>query len=172
MQNTPQRIHVTTRVDVTVGEPLRRHVGQRPDRRTSIRQPRIGDSPGNPEIDQIRVIVLVEQDVGRLDVTVNQPDLVRSVQCRGDLFYQPDRTPGRERPLGQHRGQVMPLDQTHVHEQPSVDLPIVVDRQNVRVVQLRRSPRASRRNLFSNIGSRPNCGGSTLIATTRSVRVS
>ncbi len=42
----------------------------------------------NPEIDQIRKVAVVEQDVGGLDVPVHQSNLVRGVHGVGDLLFE------------------------------------------------------------------------------------
>jgi hypothetical protein len=59
---------------------------------------------GDAEVDQVGVVVLVEvvlveQDVGRLDITVHQPGLVRGMQRSGDPLD--DRRGPRGKPTGQ-----------------------------------------------------------------------
>ncbi len=91
---------------------------------------------GDAEVNQIREVVLVEQDVGRFHVTVHQSDLVRGVQRLGYLLDDAHRPLRCQRPVGQHLLEIAALNQAHVHIQPPVDLPVVVDRNDVRVVQL------------------------------------
>jgi hypothetical protein len=66
---------------------------------------------------------------------VDQPDLVGGMQGFGDLFDDAHRAGRFQRPVGEHGLQVAALDQSHTHEQSTVDLPIVMDRDHVRGAQ-------------------------------------
>ena len=96
------------------------------------------DYPGDPEIDQVGEVFVVEQDVRRLDVAVQQANLMGGMQCLGDLADDVHRTRGVERPVGQHRLQVTALDQAHVDVELTLDFAVVVNRNDVRVIQPRR----------------------------------
>ena len=78
-----------------------------------------------------------QQDVGRLDVAVHQAFRVRGVERVGHLGEHVDRPLRRQRAAPQQRGEVDALDQPHVQEQASADLAVVVDRDDVRLGQLR-----------------------------------
>ena len=134
--------HAGQRVDVCapilfcpVVETLRRDVLERADRVARLRHPRFIDRAGNAEVNQIGEVVGVEQDVGRLDVTVDQADFVGGIQRAGDLLDDPDRACGIQRPVCQYGFQVAALDQAHVHIQLAVDFAVMVDRDDVGVIQ-------------------------------------
>ena len=69
---------------------------------------------------------------------MHEPDPMRGVQRRGDLLDDLHRSLGIQWAPGQDVLQVFALDQAHVDIQPAFDLPEVVDRHHVRVVQRRR----------------------------------
>ena len=52
------------------------------------------DPLGQPEVGDVRPALLVEQDVGRLEVAVQDAALVGVVHGRGDLGHQPRHGPG------------------------------------------------------------------------------
>ena len=82
IEHTRQRVDVGARVGRAALEPLGCHVGPGPDGRAGARQAGLPGGVRDPEIDQIRKVVVVEQNVGRLDIPMHQPDLVRGVQRR------------------------------------------------------------------------------------------
>nr|WP_246078351.1 hypothetical protein [Modestobacter excelsi] len=138
VQQAGQRVDVGPRVDRQVGEPLRGHVVQRPDGRPAHRQSRAGraDLARDAEVDDVDEVARGDQHVGRLDVAVHQTVGVRSGERLGDLADQVDR-PRRGQRTGplQQPADVLAVDQPHVDEQPAVDLPEVVDRDDVRLAQ-------------------------------------
>ena len=136
IQHTCQRINVRAGIGLAGAEPLRRHVAQRADHPASRRQAGLARSARDPEIDQIRKVVVVEQDVGRLDVPMHQPDLVRGMYCLGHLLDNQHRPRRGQRPLCKHGLHVAALDQPHIHEQAPVDFPVRVNRHHMRLVQL------------------------------------
>ena len=84
----------------------------------------------------------LDEDVGRLDVAVDEPALVGGVERRGDRVDDSRSVPRFERPLAvQDAAQIGAVDQVHRHEQQPVLLPRVVDRDDVRVSDRDRDPR-------------------------------
>lgn len=94
-------------------------------------------SAGQTEVDQINEVAAGDQDVGRLDVPVDQPGRVRGIQSVGDLLDDRHGEVGAERlvRLLEDRAEVAALDETHVEIEPAVDLPEAVDGDHVRIVQ-------------------------------------
>ena len=90
---------------------------------------------GDAEVDEVGEVVVGQQNVGRLDVAVHQPCLMRTVQCRRDLLDDVHRAAGVQRPCVQQGLQVHAVDEPHRHVQPAVDLADVVDRHDVGIVQ-------------------------------------
>ena len=82
-----------------------------------------------------------DQDVGGLDVAVDEPAPVRRAQRVGDLGDDRDRAGGLEPPLlGQQRPQVGALDVAHGEvERPALDAG-VEDLDDVRMVERRGEP--------------------------------
>ena len=44
----------------------------------------------NPKVDEVGEVGFGDQDVGRLDIAVDQPNLVGGMQRRSDLLNDPD----------------------------------------------------------------------------------
>src|SRR5206468_1231601 len=76
VQHTRQRINVGARVIAVGGESLGRHVGQRADRGAGASELRRLGRAGDPEINEVREVVLCHQDVRWFDVAVYQSDAV------------------------------------------------------------------------------------------------
>ena len=85
VQNTCQRIDVYGRGDVTLRKTLGRHIGPRSDRGADRREAGVVDRFGDAEIDQVSEIARCDDDVLRLDITMNQPFGVCRVEGRRDL---------------------------------------------------------------------------------------
>ena len=85
IEHTGQGVDVRTGVNLTGIEPFWCHVGPRADRRAGRGQPGVVGGACDTEVDEIGVVVLVHQDVGRFDVPVDQPHVVGVVQRRRDL---------------------------------------------------------------------------------------
>jgi hypothetical protein len=80
---------------------------------------------------------LRQQDVGRLDVAVHQPDLMGAVHCRGDLLDDVDCAVGIEWAGVQEALKFVTGDQPHGDIEPAVDLADVVNRYDVGIVEPR-----------------------------------
>jgi hypothetical protein len=85
IQHTGQRVDVCAGILLCSGaQPLGGDVQHGANRLTGLGQPGFIGSPGDPEINQIREVVLIEQDVGRFDITVQQTDLVGGQQLSAE----------------------------------------------------------------------------------------
>jgi hypothetical protein len=94
-----------------------------------------------PEVGQVRVLasaLLVEQDVGRLDVPMDEPLRVRRVERIRDLRCNRDGALRRQGALTpEKRLEIGPVHIAHGDEQATVCLAGLVDRHDVRVVEAR-----------------------------------
>jgi hypothetical protein len=94
---------------------------------------------GQPEVGQVDVLARAEQDVGGLDVAVDEPGGVGGVQRGADLLDDPHGALGREAAFAPHqRSQVIPGDVAHSDVRDPVLVARVEDRDDVRVVDGRR----------------------------------
>ena len=135
-QRHAQRVKVGGRADGGAGDLLGRHVRDRADQAAGLRLAEV-DQVGGAEVAELGVAGGVEEDVGRLDVAVDDAALMRGVQRRQQLQRQP---PPRRRRQRAARGQ--PILQRaaghqleHEQTQPLVH---VVQRDDVGVAQAAR----------------------------------
>jgi hypothetical protein len=84
------------------------------------------------------VAVLVQQDVGRLEVAVNHAALVRVVDGLSHLHHERGRLAQREGSAGQALGQALPFDEAHGEIMLPLMLADLVDRHDPRMVQVGR----------------------------------
>ena len=145
VEDAAERVDVRARVGATAGYLLGRHVVDGSDHRSLHGQPGDGvELLGQAEVGQIRVLLAVldrDQDVGGLDVAMNQPAAVGGVERGGELLEQLDCPVRLDRPvLDQHLAQVGAGDVIHHEEQHPLVLAGVVDPDDVRVVQRRGDP--------------------------------
>jgi hypothetical protein len=95
-----------------------------------------GDGPGDAEVGEPRIPVGVDDDVGRLDVPVHDPRVVRRLERHGDLGEDAARLlRGDGAPVGDERGQRAALDELHDEVGGVALLAEVVDRHDVGVLQ-------------------------------------
>ena len=102
-----------------------------------------GFETGGPEVDQHwATSVVIDQDVGGLDVTVDDAGLVHPIQPLGDRAQQPEQPCLVEGlPVAQHLRQRDALLEVHDHVGGAVDLEETLDGDDVRVpVGLRQVP--------------------------------
>jgi hypothetical protein len=93
-------------------------------------------SPGDPEVADLHVIVLGDQDVSRLDVAVHRAALMGGGQAVGDLGADPGDALGRQRALlGDELRQVARRDVLHHEPVVLAVLDRVVDRDDVAMVE-------------------------------------
>ena len=104
-QRHAQRVEIRGGADAGAGDLLRRHVRDRADQAAGLGLPEV-DQVRGAEVAELGVAGGVEEDVGRLDVAVDDAALVRGVERREQL--EGHAPPGRRRqramrrePLGQ-----------------------------------------------------------------------
>ena len=93
------------------------------------------DPLGQPEVGDVRPALVVEQDVGRLEVAVEDAPLVRVVHRGGDLGHQPRGGPGVAGRTRLGRGQAAAGQERHAEVVQPVVLADLEDRHDVRVFQ-------------------------------------
>ena len=116
---------------------LRTHVGHRP-RDSCFSCGRHGSELRDAEVEQLRRALFRDEDIRRLDVSMNDPFLVRGAERMGDLLDHVERVASR-----QWTAFVLPLERLafvvrhHDEEQAAVRLTNVMDDSDVRVVERR-----------------------------------
>ena len=109
-----------------------------------VRLSPLAGEPADPEVgqeDALRIAIPLDQDVGGLDVAVDEAPGVRRVEAGGDTGQHPDGMGGIERPGRLHQAaQVDAVDEPHRQVELAALLARVVDRDHVRVLDL--TPRA------------------------------
>ena len=99
------------------------------------------ECPGDAEVGHLRRSALVEQNVVRLDVAVDDLELVRVGERAGDLDREDERAPHRECADPLDRGlEVLPCDVLEDDELAAVPLAAVDDGDHVRMGQARDRP--------------------------------
>jgi hypothetical protein len=142
VEEAAERVDVGAAVHWTAFDLLGRDVRRRAGR-TALRRMRAVVEPlGQSEVRQIEVLVLVEQHVRRLHVSVDKALCVRRVQRICDLSTNRERPDRRESALrAQQSPQIRALDEPHGEVEAPVDLAGVVDRYHVRVLERHRELR-------------------------------
>ena len=85
VEDDPERVHVARRRDGLSGRLLRRHVRGCADQRARLGE-RVGArDPGDSEVRDPGAAFLVEDDVRRLQIAVDEAVLMRMGEARGDL---------------------------------------------------------------------------------------
>ncbi len=91
---------------------------------------------GQAEVGDSRVSVPVEQDIGRLEVAVNDPALVGVADGIGDACNQLGRLAGRQWPAGERLGKALALNEAHGEVVLASVLADFVDRHDPGMVQV------------------------------------
>ena len=141
-EQAAEAVDVGAGVDPLAADLLRRDEVQRPDPVAGLRRA-LGDlALREAEVREVGVVVLAEQDVGGLDVAVDEPRGVRGVQRGRDLADDAGGAPGRERALApDERPEVVAGHVAHRDVGDAALLARVVDRDDVGVVDRRRDLR-------------------------------
>ena len=114
------------------------HVRRRPHDRAAGGQFAVARQKlGQPEVADVRLAALVEQDVGRLQVAVQDAPLVRVVHRLGHGRDHPHGGPGIGGEVRQPLGEARAGDQLHREVAPLLVPPDLEDRHDVRVVEPR-----------------------------------
>ena len=147
-------------VDLLAEGLLGRHVGDGADRRARARQVdrgrliariarRAGMSGelGQAKVEHLRVSRTGNEDVGGLDVAMDDPFCVRLRQRLADLHSQLDHPVHRHRLAADRVLERLPLEQLHSDERRAVVLADLVDGADVGVVERRRRARLAQEAL-------------------------
>ncbi len=116
---------------------FRRHVGRRPHHRAGLgrRHPGIGPDPlGQSEVGHVRLVMLVEQDIRRFDIPMQDRPLMSVMEGAGDLGHQCSHCARVVLQARDVSGQVPTLNELHAEIGLIVLLADFVDRDDVRVV--------------------------------------
>ena len=96
------------------------------------------DGPGDAEVGELHRAVRHDEDVGRLDVAVHHPGLVRGAERQRGLAHDRADPLGLERALALHqRRQRLAGHELHDEVGEVVVLAVVEDRRDVRVAEVR-----------------------------------
>ena len=138
VEDAAKRVDVGPPVDVPTLDLFGRDVVDRPDEHAGGGHPVCLAGPfGKPEVGQVDVVAGVDQHVARLDVAMDEPTCVSGVQRISHLGDQP-RSPfrGQWSALLQQRAEVDPRDEPHGDVEQIVVLSDLVDRDDVRMLDL------------------------------------
>ena len=137
MEQTAERVDVGAAVDRLAVDLLGGEVGGRAHGSALARRDALlVESPGQPEVGEIDMLVRVEQHIGGLDVAMDEAARVRRIQSVRDLAADGERAGRLERALrAEQRAQVGSLDVAHRQVEAPVDVARVVDRHHVRVLE-------------------------------------
>ncbi len=142
-EHRPEREEVASVVGGKAARLLGRHV-----RRGAENRPRVGRqrarqgprvvgsgffAPGEAEVEELDALVARDEDVFGLEVAVNDALLVRGCESLGDLKSPFRDAARRERPVGEVRPEVCPLQEFGHRVGDAGLLPDVEDREDVRV---------------------------------------
>ena len=99
VQHDPETVDIGCRTDRLSLELLRCHVPERADARCE--HAGLGCRLGNAEVGEHGVVVMAEENIGWLDVTVNHARSVSEVESVGDLTDPADGSDRLDRPASQ-----------------------------------------------------------------------
>ena len=142
VEDAAERVEIRAAVELLATGLLGRDVVDRPGERRIARETvHRGGVRRQPEVGQVRPVGLVDEDVPRLDVTVDQAAAVRRVQCVRHLGQQIERPLGRKRALRLDQvAELASVDEPHRQVDDPVGFPGGVDREDARVLEPGRNP--------------------------------
>jgi hypothetical protein len=87
-----------------------------------VSPPRGVHATGNAEVEQLDAtdVPAHEKEVGRLEVSVDDPELVGDLERRRDVAHEPQRVADRQGPAEQSVGEVLTLEPLHGEEDIAV----------------------------------------------------
>ncbi len=137
VEDHAQRVDVGGGVDRVAFDLLRRHVGGSADHAAGGGQPvLVVDQLGDPEVEDLRLATVRDQDVVRLEVAVDDLVVVRDPDRRQQLLDQVDRDVDAEPAvLIQPRPHRTPVHPLHDDEEDRAVLVEVVDADDAGVVE-------------------------------------
>ena len=148
VEDAGERVLVGATVDLVAADLFGRNVVARPERADGVqRRCHFAERPGQTEVGEVDVLVLIEEQVRGLDVAVDEPARVCRVERSGSLLSDPNRTSRFQRALAEHLLQVGAVDEAHRDVQLAVDLAGVVNGDDIRVLERRRQPRLAQEAL-------------------------
>ncbi len=140
IKNRAQTVNVGRRRKSTSGLAglFGRHVRRRSHQTSGLCQFTIGpDSLGQAEVGHMRLVVLVQEDVGRLQVAVQYPALMGVMERGGGDRDDPGRGAGVSGEFGEPLVEACTSDQLHAEIRQPLDLADLVDRDDLGMIQLR-----------------------------------
>ena len=145
-EHAGEGVDVDALVPVVPGEPLGGHVARAAHAERGAADGGAVERAGDAEVGEVGDPALGllgpdQQHVGRLHVAVHERLGVRGVERVGHLGDHVHGARRRERAALDEVGEIAAVDEAHVDEELAVDLAVVVDRDDVRVGELRRQRR-------------------------------
>ena len=143
VQHDAQRIDVGRERDLPAGDLFRADVLGRPEDHPGRRDPnrRVGCAR-DPEVDHPHVPTPLDEDIGRLDVAMDDAALVCSLQRAGHVDDDAERDVELQTPVALEDAlQILSVDQLHDDEVDAIVRAGVIDRRDVRVVKRGRGTR-------------------------------
>ncbi len=136
VQHAGQGVDVGSGISRAAGESLWGHVGPAADDRAGSGEFGGRRIVGDAKVDQVDEVTLGHQRVGGFDVAVHQSDGMGGVERGGQLLNYVHGPWRAHRPVAlQQLVHVDAVDHRHHQKQPAVDLPGVMDRDDVRLGQ-------------------------------------
>ncbi len=136
VEQTAEGVEVGAAVELLAADLLGRRVVDGAERAgTAGRGRLLAEPPRQAEVREVAVAAPVDQHVGRLDVPVDEPPLVRRVERVGELLDDEERARRLEWPARELLLQIRAVHEPHRDVEPAGDLAGVVDRDDRRVVE-------------------------------------
>jgi hypothetical protein len=140
VEHHPKREDVARRARTLAARLLRRHVAGSPEDHVLPRiaarvgAGRDGQEAGQAEVQQLDIAVSTQKHVLRLDVAMHDAGGVGRRQRLRELHAEVDDRRNR-RAAARQRGERLPLDEFHRQEAATLELPYLVDGDDVRMVE-------------------------------------